>query len=246
MEKTPETLMSEINYRDVSVSQQDVTRQMEITIEEVTDSGAAGGSYTKVSTDYKLSWVGGTYPATAADGDFSDVVFANSDDTSRKLKNVYLFYYPWYPASESWSSGRVVDYITINNPAKLDVNVYIVKQRLESPYLEMNENNYRVEVNIVEPMAVTDTEPVTKLYTNLDTNLYSGSDFASSPATITLNSVTLTGTELDNVKHDMLETDSEARLYDVTVATYSSGSYNAKFNVSNEEIFMNITGGTVN
>jgi hypothetical protein len=51
---------------------------------------------------------------------------------------------------------------------------------------------------------------------------------------------------LDNVKHDMLETDSEARLYDVTVATYSSGSYNAKFNVSNEEIFMNITGGTVN
>jgi hypothetical protein len=182
------------------------------------------------------------------------VVFDNSDDPSRKLKNVYLFYYPWYPPDEGWSAGRVTDYITINNTSKQEVTVYLVKQKEDSPYIQTNENGYRTKVNIVEPMAVGDTVASTKLRTNFNENLYDNSELMSSQATIALNSVILTGINEDKVSQtDLLAEDSSDRLYNVTIDTYTSGSYEKQFDVSvdgvekiyNDDEIGGITGGMV-
>jgi prepilin-type N-terminal cleavage/methylation domain-containing protein len=249
MPKTPDVLMAEINTTDPSVSVRDVTRYIDITIEKVTD--ATVGEYTKVTTDYYLTWAGGRYPVSATDGGCSDVVFDNSDNPSRKLNNVYLFYYPWYPSDEGWSAGRVTDYITINNNAKEALTVYLVKQKEDSPYIQTNENGYRAQVNVVEPMAVGDAVASTKLRTNFNENLYDNSTLMSSQATIALNSVILTGLDADKVSQiDLLAEKTSDRLYNVTIDTYSSGSYNTQFNgaekLYDDEVTGGITGGMVN
>jgi prepilin-type N-terminal cleavage/methylation domain-containing protein len=249
MSTMPETLMWYIDAQDPEddVYQENVTRHIEITIEDVTDS--SGDTYTKVTTNHYYTWWGGTYPATSTDGDFSDVVFDNSGDVSRQLKNVYLFFYPWYTST----TGNLTDYITINNTTKRDVKVFLVKQKFDvsaSEYTgyQIKDSNYRVEVNVVETMSGGSTVASTKLRTNLDTNLFSES--GSAQAFIALNGVILSGVDANKVSHDnLLVKEKDDRLYDVTVATYQSGSYdtiNKKYFSEPSKYYMEITGGMAN
>jgi prepilin-type N-terminal cleavage/methylation domain-containing protein len=249
--KKPSEIMSDIitRYPEDVTGQASVSRYIEVTIADVTDS-SSGKTYTKVTTNHYYTWWGGTYPALATDGDFSDVVFDNSDDDTRQLNNVYLFYYPWYTST----AGNMTDNITINNTTSRDVKVFIVKQqtvRKEALDLtqiadfQSKEASYRVNVNVVEPLAGAGAAS-TKLRTNFDKDIFSDSDLTVSNATIALNGVILTGAESDKITKDsLLAEGTENRLYDVTVVTYPSGTYGSKFNVPDDEIYMKITGGAV-
>jgi prepilin-type N-terminal cleavage/methylation domain-containing protein len=257
--QSPSPIVLAIDSKDPDneIIQREIARHIEITISEVTDPDPAIGTYTKVSTNHYYTWWGGTYPASVTDADFSDVVFDNSDNTSRTLKNVYLFYNPWYTSTQ----GNMTDYITINNTTKQDVNVFIIKQKSDVTTFD-SEESYRVRVNVVETMAVGDSTAATKLRTNFDENisfdLTADDDYVvhnltttGSNATIALNSVILTGTTNQNkVSHQSLLSESvDNRLFDVTVTTYPSGSFNnesEKGCFGNSEYYMEITGGMVN
>jgi prepilin-type N-terminal cleavage/methylation domain-containing protein len=217
-----------------------VTRNIEVTIGTVTDSDPSIGVYTQVKTNQSYTWAGGSYPATSTDTDFLDVVFDNSDDKSRQLNNIYLFYYPWYTST----LGNLTDYITINNTTGQAVNVFIIKQTESIPEeaktsYQLKDRNYRVKVNVVENVPVSATKASTKLRTNFKENIYGGT--ATTNPVIALNGNTLNA---DKISSDTLTAEgADDRLFNVTVTAYPSGAYPY---FKEKTIFKSVTGGMVN
>jgi hypothetical protein len=179
-----------------------------------------------VTTNHYYTWAGGSYPATSTDTDFSDVVFDNSDDKTRQLNNIYLFYYPWYTST----TGNLTDYITINNTTGQDVNVFIVKQKGDAATRE-KEEAYRVKVNIVETMSEGKSTASTKLRTNFNEDIsYEGDgvrSLSTSNAILALNGNTWNADKISS--NALLAEGTEQRLFDVTVTAYSSGAYGIMF-----------------
>ena len=68
-------------------------------------------------------------PNSALKDDYTMVIYDNSSDTvNHNLRNVYLFYNPWY-TSTGTLYNTCNDVIIINNKDKLDCTVNIVKQK---------------------------------------------------------------------------------------------------------------------
>ena len=146
------------------------------------------------------------------------------------LKNVYLFYYPWYTSTHSYPLAT--DSIVINNPDNVDCNVHIIKQtNTDASYLYSAETGYRCAVNVNEP-ANNGANP--KAHTKINTNI--GKNIAisdpSNPAYNISNQVTyiynntnanqsvvVNGIIDINAMTEMEESD---RLFDVTVDVYPS------------------------
>jgi prepilin-type N-terminal cleavage/methylation domain-containing protein len=228
--KTAADILPDIwaSYPDDIIGETSVTRNIEITIGEVTDPSI--GRYTKVTTRHYYTWWGGSYPSSSTDSGFSDVVFDNSDDVSRQLNNIYLFYYPWYTST----MGNLTDNITINNTTGRDIKVFIVKQQTMKPEdmdstqlasYQSKEASYRARINIVETLADSATTASTKLRTNFNENIYNGT--STTDPVIALNGNTWNA---DKISSDtLLAEGQERRLFDVTVTAYPSGAYTKHF-----------------
>lgn len=115
------------------ITQQDIKRTITIDIEKY---GASSNKATKVTVSYSYSinknGVRKTFPDpnSALKDDYTMVIYDNSSDTvNHNLRNVYLFYNPWY-TSTGTLYNTCNDVIIINNKDKLDCTVNIVKQRL--------------------------------------------------------------------------------------------------------------------
>ena len=68
-------------------------------------------------------------PNSALKDDYTMVIYDNSSDTvNHNLRNVYLFYNPWYTSTGALYN-TCNDVIIINNKDKLDCTVNIVKQK---------------------------------------------------------------------------------------------------------------------
>ncbi len=239
-DSTPESVMAQIQNQYPDVEQADVSRTITISIEEVSTSS---DTYTRVTVSYQYEWetdgVGYVFPASSLDGNFSDVVFDNSEDTDRELSSVYLFFYPWYTSTQA----NLTDTIVIDNSADLDVTAYLVKQETTATSLETLENAYRVNVDIEEPVDVSDTAVNTAVRTNLNTNLSTESATTGEQALWAVNGVNAGAADL--ISQDTLSAKAASdRLFDVTVAVYESGSYDVDFKDAEE--LVSLTGGMVN
>jgi prepilin-type N-terminal cleavage/methylation domain-containing protein len=241
--KTADEVYTEIKSKYPTVSQSAISRTITIDISDVSGSS---GSYTKVTVSYQFTFQNGsdtvTYPDNSVtSGIYTDVIFENSGETdTRALSNVYLFYYPWYTST---SAASPTDKIVINNTAKKEVGVYLVKQEQSYSNLEVLENAYRVNVDVKEPMTSSDTATKTSIRTNLNTNLSTGAATTDDQTVLSLNGVQA-GASSKLSLGSLTETSAQDRLFDVVVEVYPSGSYDNGFNGATA--ILSLTGGMVN
>lgn len=160
---------------DFSVQQSDIKRTITIDIEK---SGAASNKATKVTVSYSYSinknGVRKTFPDpnSALKDDYTMVIYDNSSDTvNHNLRNVYLFYNPWYTSTGALYN-TCNDVIIINNKGKLDCTVNIVKQKTISDQSELStkESTYKAYVKVSEPGNRTG-HAYTHIATNLNVNM---------------------------------------------------------------------------
>lgn len=157
-----------------SVQQSDIKRTIKIDIEK---SGAASNKATKVTVSYSYSIKNGVKktfpdPNSALKDDYSMVIYDNSSDTvNHNLRNVYLFYNPWYTSTgNTWDTAN--DVIIVNNKDKVDCTVNIVKQKTISDQSELStkESTYKAYVRVSEPGNRTG-HAYTHIATNLNVNM---------------------------------------------------------------------------
>ena len=158
---------------------------------------------------------------------YTSVIFDNTSNTAnRTLKNIYLFYKPWYTstANSDWNSCK--DTIIINNNDKVDCTVNIVKQNyVDKSQLESNEDNYRMYVRVNEKGNNTGNAHVS-ICTNLDTNMKdpdSKSKTQPQQAKYMFNSNNTQSAVKKSIKiDDLTKSKTVERLYNVTVDIYDS------------------------
>ena len=211
-------------YSDIESNKDSISRTITLDI--------TGGSSTKVTVSYSYKFMSGghthVFPEDAAMKQmYTSVIFDNTSNTAnRTLKNIYLFYKPWYTstANSDWNSCK--DTIIINNNDKVDCTVNIVKQNyVDKSQLESNEDNYRMYVRVNEKGNNTGNAHVS-ICTNLDTNMKdpdSKSKTQPQQARYMFNSNNTQSTVKKSIKiDDLTKSKTVERLYNVTVDIYDS------------------------
>lgn len=210
------------------ITQQDIKRTITIDIEKY---GAAGNKATKVTVSYSYSinknGVRKTFPdpTSALKDDYTMVIYDNSSDTvNHNLRNVYLFYNPWYTSTGALYN-TCNDVIIINNKDKLDCTVNIVKQKTISDQSELStkESTYKAYVKVSEPGNRTG-----HAYTHIATNL--NVDMGAPDKTPQPNQA-IYGFNNNVIQNEvkaivdiknLTRSKASERLYDVKVAVYES------------------------
>lgn len=222
---TIEELMNTLKnrgYSDIESNKDSISRTITLDI--------TGGSSTKVTVSYSYKFTSGGYthvfPEDAAMKQmYTSVIFDNTSNTAnRTLKNIYLFYKPWYTstANSDWNSCK--DTIIINNNDKVDCTVNIVKQNYDDKSSD-DEDKYRMYVRVNEKGNNTGNAHVS-ICTNLDTNMKepdSKSKTQPQQAKYMFNSNNTQSTVKKSIKiDDLTKSKTVERLYNVTVDIYDS------------------------
>lgn len=126
-------------------------------------------SLIEVGVNYRLEipqeYVGSTVKNW--DSQEFNALYKNTEDTSRKPRNIYLLYNPNYNSVNNHER----DHIVINNPENVPVTVYLIKQSCVEDFKQSAaETKYRVDIKVVE--GVKGSDYVTKIRTNVGYNLY--------------------------------------------------------------------------
>ncbi len=210
-----------------SVQQSDIKRTITIDIEK---SGAASNKATKVTVSYSYSIKNGVKktfpdPNSALKDDYTMVIYDNSSDTvNHNLRNVYLFYNPWYTSTgNTWDTAN--DVIIVNNKDKVDCTVNIVKQKTISDQSELStkESTYKAYVKVSEPGNRTGNA-YTHIATNLNVNMGAPDNPLQPDQAIYGFNNNVNKNEVKNIVDIKNLTKSKAseRLYDVKVDIYES------------------------
>ena len=210
------------------ITQQDIKRTITIDIEKY---GAASNKATKVTVSYSYSinknGVRKTFPdpTSALKDDYTMVIYDNSSDTvNHNLRNVYLFYNPWYTSTGALYN-TCNDVIIINNKDKLDCTVNIVKQKTVSDQSELStkESTYKAYVKVSEPGNRTG-HAYTHIATNLNVNMGATDNPLQPDQAIYGFNNNVIQNEVKAIVDIQNLTRSKAseRLYDVKVAVYES------------------------
>ncbi|WP_443598039.1 type IV pilus modification PilV family protein [Agathobacter sp.] len=232
------SIISEFNKMNpgLNVQQGDIKRTITIDIEkkDIEKSGASSNKAakaTKVTVSYSYSInknrVKKTFPEpnSALKDDYTMVIYDNSSDTvNYNLRNVYLFYNPWY-TSRGVTFDTCNDVIIINNKDKLDCTVNIVKQKTITDQSELStkESTYKAYVKVSEPGNRTG-----HAYTHIATNL--NVDMGAQDKTPQLNQA-IYGFNNNVIQNEvkaivdiqnLTKSKASERLYDVKVAVYES------------------------
>lgn len=222
---TIEELMNTLKnrgYSDIESNKDSISRTITLDI--------TGGSSTKVTVSYSYKFTSGghmhVFPEDAAMKQiYTSVIFDNTSNTAnRTLKNIYLFYKPWYTstANSDWNSCK--DTIIINNNDKIDCTVNIVKQNYDDKSSD-DEDKYRMYVRVNEKGNNTGNAHVS-ICTNLDTNMKdpdSKSKTQPQQAKYMFNSNNTQSTVKKSIKiDDLTKSKTVERLYNVTVDIYDS------------------------
>lgn len=209
-------------YSDIESNKDSISRTITLDI--------TGGSSTKVTVSYSYKFTSGgqmhVFPEDAAMKQmYTSVIFDNTSNTAnRTLKNIYLFYKPWYTstANSDWNSCK--DTIIINNNDKVDCTVNIVKQNYDDKSSD-DEDKYRMYVRVNEKGNNTGNAHVS-ICTNLDTNMKdpdSKSKTQPQQAKYMFNSNNTQSTVKKSIKiDDLTKSKTVERLYNVTVDIYDS------------------------
>lgn len=211
----------------LSVQQSDIKRTITIDIEK---SGAASSKATKVTVSYSYSIKNGVKktfpdPNSALKDDYTVVIYDNSSDTvNHNLRNVYLFYNPWYTSTgNTWDTAN--DVIIVNNKDKVDCTVNIVKQKTISNQTQLStkESLYKAYVKVSEPGNRTG-HAYTHIATNLNVNMGDPDNSLQLGQAIygfNNNVIQKDVKAIVDIKN-LTKSKTSERLYDVKVAVYES------------------------
>lgn len=199
-----------------TVTAPDLHRKIIIDVEK----GVIGGITTttvKVTYQYTAKHAGETDIVCSPE---ENIVFNNSS-SQKDLKEIYLFYFPYY--------NGTTDEIEYNNNDLVPVNLNIVKQvrSTAGSSLQSDENNYKCKLDIYEPGIVNPADSATKLKTNLDTNLYAINTSIALPKLTNVrmyyNSMAITPGGLFDMK-DLASSAVKDRIFDIYVHIYDQGA----------------------
>ncbi|NLG05603.1 MAG: hypothetical protein GX567_17530, partial [Clostridia bacterium] len=204
-----------------TVKAEDLHRKIIIDVEQAVISGTTTTTV-KVTYQYTAKHAGETDIVCAPE---ENIVFNNSS-SKKDLKEIYLFYFPYY--------NGTTDEIEYHNDDLLPVNLNIVKQvrSTAGTSLQSDENSYKCKLDIYEPGITNPADSMTKLKTNIDTNLYAINTSVILPKLVNVrlyyNSIGITPGGLFDVK-DLASSEVKDRIFDIYVHVYNQGAMAASF-----------------
>ena len=230
---TPNAIISaiQLQYGISGLSESDINRTITIDIKK---SSTTNVTTVTASYRYYVRSRNITFPESGSlnEEDYTSVIYDNSSHNTDELKNLYLFYYPWYSSTHSYPLNT--DSIIINNKDNLDIGVHIVKQNnIDPAVIRGAEGSYRCAVHINEPTNNgANPKAHCKINTNLGKNI--GYDDMSNPsynvprqATYIYNNTNANQSTVVNgiIKiNEMTVMEKSDRLFDVTVAVYPANT----------------------
>lgn len=199
----------------------------------------------EVSTSYVVK--GKTYPATNSKkaDEFKSIVFDNSSNRlDHDLRNIYIFYTPWYSSKGTDPNEQIV----IENDDSVKCNVNLVKQMPKSTdsfSLTGKENEYTVCVNVLEKNNAHSSKPASvTIATNLDINLGNPDTAMSHKQALYKYNNQATEEAKNKITKRNLTNDVTAdRIYDVTVDIFDSKTKLDEIGTAKPEV--SITGSMV-
>lgn len=207
-----------------AVTKNDLQQTIEITITK-TPNGALNNTKDRIQGLIKIIYRMTEYPY---------LQYAKTEDifdniaTGKELENVYLFYQPLYHEPSVAVARR--DVIIYNNGDAVNyvkAALHVAKQEMsDNTYLASYESGYRCDLKINEPANPDRVDSVTKLRTNLDTNLYAAynpSFTAPNQATYFYNAFSTTDKETF-LAEPIYGIKEEDRVFDVTIDIYEEGT----------------------
>ncbi|MFT3983975.1 MAG: type II secretion system protein [Lachnospiraceae bacterium] len=224
-----------------AVTQKDLQQMIELTTTEIPGGalGDAGRIQVKITVTYR------TLGTPSYEYKKTEDIFDNIA-TGQALKNVFLFYQPLYHEAGEAAAKR--DIIIYNNEDSVPATLQVARQELsDNTYLASYESGYRCDLKINEPEISDRADSVTKLRTNLDTNLYAVYDpsfSAPNQATYYYNAYSTTDRESFLAAPIYGEKD-EDRVFDVTIDLYEEGTLAKAFasgTISPEDRLISISG----
>lgn len=242
--KTANDIILELDSKYSGIKQKDITRTITVDITKDT--------HTKVVVSYQYSFmyegkkvVFPTAGSTEAE-DYTSVIYDNTDSNDNAyLRNIYLFYQPWYTSVSSTGYHGCTDIIKVNNNNHVDCTLNIIKQNCVDPsYLYTYEKEYDVFVDIVESGNKSSKSHV-DIATNLGTNMADPESEIQPAQAIyrynnNVNQQQVKG--LVDIK-DINREEASDRYFDVTVSVYdSSVSYDK---ISGKTPVVTLTGSMV-
>ncbi len=228
-----------------SFSQDQVERIITIDIENSTS--------TKVSVSYAYKFtdkdgVKRTFPdaSSAKKTSYTSIVFDNTTDTvNHDLRNIYLFYNPWYTSTGS-TATTVTDKIIINNKDNVKCTVNLVKQKDDSiTNLSSLEQSYKVLVNVNEPLNKSgSSNAYVTVASNFETNLGNTNATMSHKQPLYQYNSDSAEAQTKRIETRNLTRDAVTdRIYDVKVDIYDSKVDISK--LSTEKPVVSLTGSMV-
>ncbi len=230
------------------ILQSDVTRTITIDIEKSTNTKVSVSySYKYKYKDANGNYAYKTFPAegSAKKANYTSIIFDNtSDPLNNDLRNIYLFYYPWY-TSTGLTAETVSDRIIINNKNKVNCTVNLVKQKTDGlSDLSGAEQKYKVLINVDENNSGGTSKAYTTIASNFGNNLGNTSQEMSNEQTIYQYNSNGGEAQINRIEKRNLTRDAVTdRIYDVKVDVYESNIDISK--LSTEKSVVSLTGSMV-
>ncbi len=208
-----------------AVTKEDLQQTIEITVTK-TLNGALGSTKDRIQVSIEIAY------RTAGSPSYEYIKTEDIFDniaTGEALENVYLFYQPLYHTLGAATSKK--DIIIYNNGDAINyvtATLQVAKQEMsDNTYLASYESGYRCDLKILEPGNPDRADSVTKLRTNLDTNLYAVYDpsfTAPNQATYYYNAYSTTDKDAF-LSEPIYGEKEEDRVFDVTIDIYQEGTF---------------------
>ena len=229
LDSTAMTMMEDYNPGE-TVTDNNLYRIIQVTIDSaLTPSGTDYRTIVKVDYYYYIRKADGSL-TTPMQVITTNTAFDNiGEEKSKKLRNVYLYYYPLYGST----TASCKDYITIKNDDNMDIELYLIKQEkqeFDGMYMELEnkENSYGMTFNVVETTYNADGKSHITLHSNLGSNLasiYTHSAYTPNQTKYQRNGVPATKDMFNTT--DIKNKQAQDRIFDVTVDIYRSESMDA-------------------
>lgn len=244
-ENSFELIRSEANRLGLvenDLSQSDVKRTITVDIEK-----NDGVTTVYVTYRYSLKDKTGkdvTFPVagSAREKDFTHIIYDNSTDkVNNSLRNVYIYYDPWYSNGSITTAKNCIDTFVINNDDKIKCTVNIVKQNTGETNLAAKELNYKACVKVNES-GNSDVSNVS-IASNFDTNISSEASTKTVDQAIYEYNGSALAKDKISVKTGITQNTTEDRIYDVVVDVYDDEV--TADNINKESPIVSITGSMV-
>ncbi len=229
--------------QDADYAQKLADRFTSVKAEDLTDGNYTNGEMSRkiiidIENKSNIQQVFVTYEYTynGEKESLRSLIYDNAESQANEVRSVYLFYLPFYSSRE----GHLLDTIEINNLDNQEVDVYLVKQRVNSvdtSYLLTQETTYKTSVTVKEDAgsySASSHRAYMTLRTNLGANLYQSSLALANQYDLLYGSETRVPAINSNNRKilgvsGLDGAEVKDRIYDVTVTIYEKGEASKGF-----------------